>query len=92
MIWGGMSGPVHSGRWMVRGWMSAVAKELNHIAGNVMHQIQMVLRIHLKTHSGKKSNKCNQCDYSSPETDNLKIHLEMHSEFKSILDRITCSD
>ena len=36
--------------------MAAVAKELNHIAGNVMHQIQMVLMIHLKTHSGEKSN------------------------------------
>ena len=56
MIWGGMSGPVHSGRWMERGWMAAVAKELNHIAGNVMHRVQMVLMIHLKTHSGEKSN------------------------------------
>ena len=34
MIRGGMSCPVHSGRWKVRGWMAPVAKELNHIAGN----------------------------------------------------------
>ena len=34
---------------------------------------------HLKTHSGEKSNKCNQCDYASSYVSVLKTHLKMHS-------------
>merc|ERR1712243_196504 len=37
----------------------------------------------LKTHSGEKSNKCNQCDYASSQAGHLETHLEMHSGEKS---------
>ena len=32
--------------------------------------------IHLKTHSGEKSNKCNRCDYASSQAGDLKRHLK----------------
>ena len=41
------------------------------------------LRKHLKTHSGEKPNKCNQCDYASSETSKLMTHLKTHSGEKS---------
>ena len=34
------------------------------------------LRAHLKTYSGEKSNKCNQCDYATSQTGNLRTHLK----------------
>ena len=34
-----------------------------------------VLRRHLKTHSGEKPNKCNQCNYASSEASQLRRHL-----------------
>ena len=37
------------------------------------------LRRHLKSHSGDNSNKCNQCDYTSPCAYNLRAHLKTHS-------------
>ena len=36
---------------------------------------QGVLRRHLKTHCGEKSNKCNQCDFASPHRSSLRIHM-----------------
>ena len=30
-------------------------------------------------HSGEKSNKCNQCDYTSSHAGNLRAHLKTHS-------------
>ena len=41
------------------------------------------LRTHLKTHSGEKSNKCNQCDFASSHALSLKGHLKTHSGEKS---------
>ena len=41
------------------------------------------LRTHLKTHSGEKSHKCNQCDYASSRADSLRRRLKMHSGEKS---------
>ena len=41
------------------------------------------LKSHLKTHSGEKSNKCNQCDFASSEAGNLRTHLKTHSGEKS---------
>ena len=41
------------------------------------------LRAHLKTHSGEKSNKCNQCDFASSQAVNLRRHLKTHSGEKS---------
>ena len=40
-------------------------------------------RTHLKTHSGGKSNKCNQCGYASSWADTLRAHLKAHSGEKS---------
>ena len=37
------------------------------------------LRTRLKTHSGEKSNKCNQCDYASSWANNVRTHLKTHS-------------
>ena len=34
------------------------------------------LRILLKTHNGKKSKKCNQCDYASSQAGHLRTHLK----------------
>ena len=42
------------------------------------------LRIHLKTHSGEKSNKCNQCNFASTWPADLRIHFKSHSGEKSI--------
>ena len=36
----------------------------------------------LKIHSGEKSNKCNQCDFTSSETGNLRAHFKTHSAEK----------
>ena len=41
------------------------------------------LRRHLKTHSGEKSNKCNQCDFASSQAGDLKRHLKTHSGEKT---------
>ena len=41
------------------------------------------LRRHLKTHSGEKSNECNQCDYASSQAGHLRRHLKTHSGEKS---------
>ena len=38
-----------------------------------------LLEEHLKTHTGEKTNKCNQCDYSSSQAGNLRRHFKMHS-------------
>ena len=37
----------------------------------------------IPTHSGKKSNTCNQCDYASSKPWNLRRHLKTHSGEKS---------
>ena len=41
------------------------------------------LRTHLKTQRGEKSNKCNQCEYTSSHASHLRRHLKMHSGEKS---------
>ena len=37
-----------------------------------------------KTDQCKKSNKCNQCEYATSHTGNLKMHLKIHSGEKSL--------
>ena len=37
----------------------------------------------MKTHSGEKPNKCNQCDYASSDASNLRTHLKTHSGERS---------
>ena len=37
------------------------------------------LSTHLKTHSGEKTNKCNQCAYAASHVGNLRTHLKTHS-------------
>ena len=39
------------------------------------------LKRHFKTHSGEKSNQCNQCEYACSESDAsaLRTHLRSHS-------------
>ena len=41
------------------------------------------LKRHLKTHSGEKSFKCNQCDFASVQAGDLRRHLKTHSGEKS---------
>ena len=41
------------------------------------------LRMYLKTHSGEKLTKCNQCDYVSHNVVYLRRHLKTHSGEKS---------
>ena len=41
------------------------------------------LRTDLKTQSGEKSVKCNQCDYTSSRASQLRIHFKTHSGEKS---------
>ena len=36
------------------------------------------LRTHLKTHSGEKLNKCNQCEFAFSETGYLRTHMKIH--------------
>ena len=35
---------------------------------------------HLKTHSGKKSNKCNQCEYACSDPSGLRTYLKTCTE------------
>ena len=37
----------------------------------------------MKTHTGEKPNKCNQCDYASSQAGKLRRHLKMHGGEKS---------
>ena len=37
----------------------------------------------MKTHSGEKPNKCNQCDFASSQAGHLRRHLKTHSAEKS---------
>ena len=45
------------------------------------------LRTHLKTHSGEKSNKCNQCDYASSQAYHLTTQYEYVSSQAGNLNR-----
>ena len=38
----------------------------------------------LKSHSAEKLHKCNQCDYASSDSSNLRTHLKTHSGAKQI--------
>ena len=51
------------------------SSEYWHWAGTLMR--------HLKTHSGEKSNKCNQCNYASSGMGHLRRHLKVHNGKKS---------
>ena len=33
----------------------------------------------MKTHTGEKLNKCNQCDFASSRASNLRTHMKTHS-------------
>ena len=48
-----------------------------------MNQYSDNLRRHLKTHSGEKSFKCNQCNYTSVLAGNVRKLLKIHSREKS---------
>ena len=41
------------------------------------------LRRNLKTHSGEKPNKCNQCDFACSDPSSLRTHLKAHSGEKT---------
>ena len=51
-----------------------------------MHLLrQAILRRLLKTHSGEKPNKCNQCTHASSQAGKLRRHFITHSEEKQII-------
>ena len=37
------------------------------------------LKIHLRTHTGKKLYRCSQCEKTFPQNTDLKIHLKIHT-------------
>ena len=37
----------------------------------------------MRTHSGERPNKCNQCDYASFQKKHLKVHIKTHNSKKS---------
>ena len=37
---------------------------------------------HLKTHSGEKSSKCNQCEFASSYVNSLRGHMKIHNREK----------
>ena len=40
-------------------------------------------KMHLKTHTAEKPNKCKQCDFSFVRASDLRMHLKRHSGEKS---------
>ena len=93
LSWGCTWRRIRSGRWS---W-SRVKGQLKIVTGrwfgkpfsNKCYQCDYTptearkLRIHLKTHTGKKSNKCNLCDYASIQAGDLRRHLQRHTGEKS---------
>ena len=41
--------------------------------------LKKTIDIAMNSNSGEKSNKCNQCNYTSSRAGNLKTHLKTHS-------------
>ena len=59
---------------------------LQNICSSIMKKLKYAMESEQSltlTHSGEKSNKCNQCDYASSQAGHLETHLEMHSGEKS---------
>ena len=48
------------------------------------------MRRHLKTHSGEKSGKCNQCNFASTWPADLRIHFISHSGIKPVTSLSQC--
>ena len=48
-----------------------------------------ILRIHMKTHRGRKQTKCKHCEYVSDRSYSVKIHMRTHTGEKPV---INCSD
>ena len=50
---------------------------------HVLQLMQPCLRVHLKSHSGEKSFKCNQCDSAYVRASALRVHRKIHIGEKS---------
>ena len=54
--------------------------------GSVVSEHASALTAHLEIHSGKKTYKCNQCDYTTAQlspASNLRRHMKIHSGEKT---------
>ena len=50
----------------------------------IMHPFKKKhLKVHIKTHNSKNSNRCSQCDYASSQASNLRRHTRIHTGVKS---------
>ena len=55
----------------------------NHINGDFSGLVNVDIKLRDTCNENKKSNKCNQCEYTSSAKSTLRSHLKMHSGERS---------